>query len=175
VRPGAVQFVRHDVVRIHVPMNGSFDDVVRRYEELAPQKDFAALRSLIDAHAPWEQILEQAAVNAPHGFMIYWRNADTPLMALAGDAYPFIGYLMGNHTIAQRMFHYDPAIMLHAPLRTVIYDRGDGPCFATDQPSSIFSSFGAPEITEVGVELDRKLAKLLELMDAPVPPELLHS
>jgi hypothetical protein len=104
--------------------------------------------------------------------MIYWRLPDTPLMRLAGDDYPFIGYLMGNHTVAQRMFHYDPAIMLHAPLRTVIYDRGEGPRFATDIPSSIFASYGDPRITEVGRDLDRRLAHLLELLDAPVPEEL---
>ena len=56
---------------------------------------------LVDAEASWDQILEQVAENAPHGFMIYWRLPDTPLMRLAGDDYPFIGYLMGNHAVAQ--------------------------------------------------------------------------
>jgi hypothetical protein len=40
-----------------------------------------------------------------------------------------------------------------------------------DQPSTVFSSFGIPEITAVGAELDRKLAAL----DAPVPPVLATS
>ncbi|MDT5348412.1 MAG: hypothetical protein QOH91_1699 [Mycobacterium sp.] len=29
-------------------------------------------------------------------------------------------YLMGNHTIAECIFRHDPAVMLHAPLRTVV-------------------------------------------------------
>jgi hypothetical protein len=35
-----------------------------------------------------------------------------------------------------------------------------------------FGSFGNPAITEVGIELDRKLAALLELLGAPVPDAL---
>jgi len=65
-------------------------------ESIAPQKDFARVHQLVDAQASWDQVLEQVAENAPHGFMIYWRLPDTPLMRLAGDDYPFIGYLMGN-------------------------------------------------------------------------------
>jgi uncharacterized protein (DUF302 family) len=162
----------HEVVRIDVPLKGTFDQATQLYESIAPQKDFARVHQLVDAQASWDQVLEQVAENAPHGFMIYWRLPDTPLMRLAGDDYPFIGYLMGNHTVAQRMFHYDPAMMLHAPLRTVIYDRGDGSRFATDIPSSIFASYGDPRITEVDRDLDRRLAHLLELLDAPVPEEL---
>jgi uncharacterized protein (DUF302 family) len=63
--------------------------------------------------------------------------------------------------------------MLYAPLRTAIYETADGTTwFSIDQPSTRFSSFGNPAITEVGVELDHKLAALLEHLGAPVPPAL---
>jgi hypothetical protein len=39
-------------------------------------------------------------------------------------------------------------------------------------PAQRFASFGAPAITEVGFELDRKAAALLAILDAPVPPAL---
>jgi hypothetical protein len=32
-----------------------------------------------------------------------------------------VEYLMRNHTIAKRRFWYNQAVMLHAPLRMVIY------------------------------------------------------
>jgi hypothetical protein len=44
--------------------------------------------------------------------------------------------------------------------------------FAIDQPSTVFDSFGTPEITEVGYELDKKLAGLLTTLAAPVPDVL---
>jgi hypothetical protein len=39
----------------------------------------------------------------------------------------------------------------------------------------VFSSFGIPEITAVGAELDRKLAGLLTALDAPLPSVLATS
>jgi hypothetical protein len=39
----------------------------------------------------------------------------------------------------------------------------------------VFSSFGVPEMTEVGIELDRKLVGLLEALAAPVPAGLRES
>jgi hypothetical protein len=44
--------------------------------------------------------------------------------------------------------------------------------FVVDQPSTVFYSFGIREITEVGIELDRKLAGLLQALRTPVPEVL---
>jgi uncharacterized protein (DUF302 family) len=80
---------------------------------------------------------------------------------------------MGNHTIAERMYRHDPGIILYAPLRTAIHEDADGTAwFSVDQPSTRFASFGDPAITTVGLELDHKLAALLEHLGAPVPPAL---
>ena len=110
---------------------------------------------------------------APHGFLIYWSADVTPVMALAGDGGRCVQYLMGNHTIAERMYRHDPAVMLYAPLRTAICTGpNDRTYFVVDQPSTVFSSFGIREITEVGSELDRKLTGLLKALGAPVPDVL---
>jgi uncharacterized protein (DUF302 family) len=80
---------------------------------------------------------------------------------------------MVNHTIAERMYRHDPAVMLYAPLRAAIYADVDGRVrFSIDQPSTVFDSFGTPEITEVGYELDKKIAALLTTLDASVPDVL---
>ena len=47
--------------------------------------------------------------------------------------------------------------------------------FSADQPSTQFGSFGIPEVSAVGVELDRKLAALLEALAVEVPMALLSS
>jgi hypothetical protein len=94
-------------------------------------------------------------------------------MRLAGDSPRCSSYLMGNHTIAERMYRHDPAIMLYAPLRTTIHEDAAGTTwFSVDQPSTRFASFGDAAITEVGLELDRKLAALLEHLGVTVPPAL---
>jgi hypothetical protein len=71
------------------------------------------------------------------------------------------------------MFRYDPRAMTYAPLQTVIWADQDGDAwFTVDQPSKQFASFDIPEITEVGIELDHKLAALLVALEVPVPSEL---
>jgi len=113
------------------------------------------------------------AASAPHGFLTYSRNDAHPLMRAAGDEADCVWYLMGNHILAERMFRHDPRAMLYAPLRTVIWeDTTGGAWFSVDQPSTQFASLGHPEITSVGVELDRKLAALCGALDIPIPRAL---
>jgi Domain of unknown function DUF302 len=89
-------------------------------------------------------------------------------MSLAGDPARCTAYLMGNHTIAEQMYRHDPSVMLYAPLRTAIYvDAANRTRFAVDKPSTVFASFASPPISQVGIELDRKLAALLDALDVP--------
>jgi uncharacterized protein (DUF302 family) len=77
--------------------------------------------------------------------MVYRRADVTARMAGSPSGRKCVEYLMGNHTIAERMFRHDPAAMLHAPLRTVIYADTEGNThFAVDQPSTLFTSYGNP-------------------------------
>jgi hypothetical protein len=94
-------------------------------------------------------------------------------MGLAGDTAKGIFYLMGNHILAERMYRYQPAVMLYAPLHTMIWQSPDGGTrFTFDLPSDQFGSFGTPQITQVGMELDKKLAALLEHLGLDVPTQL---
>jgi hypothetical protein len=84
-----------------------------------------------------------------------------------------IQYLMGNHTIAERMFRHEPSVMLHAPLRTLIYADPDGDTkLAVDQPSLLFDSYGNAEIAAVGRELDALLVQLIGLLGGEVAAQL---
>jgi uncharacterized protein (DUF302 family) len=132
------------------------------------------MAALTERHASWADVVDLVAAAAPHGFLLYWRSDVQSVMRLAGDENDCVAYLMGNHTIAEQMFRHDPRVMLYAPLRTVIWADGDGRAwFSADQPSSHFDSFGISEVSAVGVELDRKLADLLEALDVEVPMALL--
>jgi hypothetical protein len=117
--------------------------------------------------ASWQATLELAEINAPHGFMRYYRSDITAVMAGSPSLWKATQYLMGNHTIAERMFRHDPSAMLYAPLRTLLYADPDGDTqLAIDQPSLLFASLDNSQITDVGRELDSLLAQLISLLGA---------
>ncbi len=164
--------VPHEVNRLVIEVAGTFDDFRARYEEAVPALDPAMIPGFVERRAAWDEVVAATEAVAPHGFLIYW-SLDMRLMALAGDRGSCVTYLMGNHTVAQRMYRHDQAAMLYVPLRTVICEAVDGPTrFLIDQPSTALSSLGIPEIMEVGRELDQKLVALLTALDTPVPSVL---
>jgi hypothetical protein len=165
--------IPHEVHRLAIAVSAGFDDFRDRYEQSVPPLDSERFAALARAGADWDTVLLATAENAPHHFIRYWTTDAGTLMRLAGDSPRCSSYLMGNHTIAERMYRHDQGIMLYAPLRTAIHEDADGTTwFSVDQPSTRFSSFGDPAITDVGFELDRKLAALLEHLGAAVPPAL---
>ncbi|OHV43281.1 hypothetical protein CC117_10990 [Parafrankia colletiae] len=175
----------------------SFDHVRERFENAVPPVDLARFEQLVRAGASWDEVRRATTENAPHFFMIYWRMDVTALFRLAGGTRQCVEYLMGNHVIAERMYQHDPAAMLYAPLRLAIYDsspaadpgavsseretpppvtagsgappRGPFTSITIDQPSTRFAGLGDPAITQVALDLDRKLAHLLSWLDIPVP------
>jgi hypothetical protein len=167
--------VAHLVNRLIIDADAGLDDLRRRYESLVPEIDLDALRTLIDK-GDLDQVLRYTAERTPHTFARFWTFDPTPMMRLAGHHAEVMTYMMGNNVIVQTMFRHDPAVMLYAPLRTAIYqDMSGATHFSIDQPSTQFASFDDPQITEVGLQLDEKLATLLQLLDLPVPAELEHN
>ena len=164
-----MSYVEHSSRRLIVALPESYDDARTRYEQLAPVVDSEAFAA---AHT-WQEVLAVAERNAPYGFMVYFRGDVTAAVAGSPSQWQATQYLMGNHTIAETMFRHDPSVMLHAPLRTVIYTDPSGATKLTvDQPSLLFASYGNPDITAVGEHLDALLARLIELLGAEVPASL---
>ncbi|GGM12479.1 DUF302 domain-containing protein [Dactylosporangium sucinum] len=156
--------------RLAVEVDEAFEDAVARYEAAVPEYPAARFDQLVADHADWRTVLDLTDEIARHGFLIYWKFTGDSVFALAGDTARWAAYLMGNHTIAERMVRHDPAAMLYAPLRVVISQAPGGPTrISTDQPSRQFASLDDPDIAAVGVELDHKLGALLEALDWPVP------
>jgi uncharacterized protein (DUF302 family) len=146
------------------------------YEQAVPADPREEIAALVQRDASWAEVLELHADRALHGFLIYWRNDVQPVMRLAGDSADCVAYLMGNVAIAEQMFRHDARAMLYAPLRTVIWeDRTGRAWFTVDQPSTQFGSLGIPDISAIGVELDRKLAVLLESLRVEVPMALVDA
>jgi hypothetical protein len=87
----------------------------------------------------------------------------TPGLIGSAELRPCTAYLMGQRAIPEKAYLHDPAVMLYAPLRTLIYiDSADRTRLAVDQPSTVYASFADPVTTELGRDLDRQLAELLD-------------
>jgi hypothetical protein len=171
-----ISTVRYSVSRFTVPAGQTPAKFRSRYEEAVPPLPAEQVAELVQRQAPWQDMLDLVAAAAPYGFLIYYKANAGPLVRLAGDRASGIGYLMGNHTIMERMFRYEPAVLLYAPLHTVVWGDPDGPAYFTfDKPSDQFASFGNPQVTAVGRELDEKMAALLEHLGVAVPGGLLTS
>jgi Domain of unknown function DUF302 len=161
--------IDHPCRRLLVALPQPYDQAREHYETLVPEVDFARFFQM----ASWQATLELAEINAPHGFMRYYRSDVTAAMASSASFWKATQYLMGNHTIAERMFRHDPSVMLHAPLRTLLYADADGDTkFAVDQPSLLFASYDNPDIAAVGRELDGLITQLINLLGGEVPSEL---
>lgn len=168
-----VEVAPHEVHRLSIEVAAPFEEFRDRYEQAVPEFDSRRFDRLIQGDAGWDDVLQATSEAAPHDFLIYWSRDFSSLMRMAGNRQRGAEYLMGNHTIAQRMYRHNPAIILYAPLRTAIYeDAAGGTWFTVDQPSTRFSSFDNSDIADVGVELDLKLAALLRQLGTPVPAVL---
>ena len=166
--------VQYSVNRLTVQTHSTPAEFQSRYEEAVPPLPTDQVDALIQRQAPWPEMVDLVAAAAPHGFLIYFKNEVDPLVRLAGDRASGVAYLMGNHITMERMYRYQPAVLMYAPLHTVIWGDPEGPAYFTfDKPSDQFGSFGDPRITAVGVELDQKLAALLEHLKVGVPGALL--
>lgn len=160
-------FTEHVIRRWHVPLGRAYDDAVADFERVVPPIESERFQSL----QSWEDNLALADTVAPLGLMRFASIDAQAYMRTSGTNRPGIEYLAGNHTIAERMYRHEPAAILYAPLRVVIYsdDAGQG-VLVIDQPSMLFGSLGdSAEVAAVGRELDQKVAAVLSAMDVEVP------
>ena len=146
--------IEHPVRRLLIALPEPYDAAREHYETLVPEVDSARFHEL----ESWQAVLDFGAINAHHHFLRYAATEVTQTMALSPSRWNSTAYLMGNHTIAERMFRHDPSAMLHAPLRTLLYADTDAPKLAVDQPSLQFTSYGNPDIAAVG-ERTRRAAR----------------
>lgn len=150
--------VPHTTVRLDFVVDQNFEEFRDRYETKVPEFTM----DLLGEGDGWDAIEARTSSAAPHGFLRYNRLDVGPFFSRAGHSTPCTTYLMGNHIFAERMFRFDPTILLYAPLRVAIFgDRNGATHFAMDQPSTRFDSFGDPDVAGVGAMLDDRLNALL--------------
>jgi hypothetical protein len=169
----AVRAPSRPVTRLEVAVDEGYEQFRARYERAVPPLDYERTFDLVAQQAPWSAVIDLAEANGPLGFMIYWKFDAQPLFGLAGNRARCTEYLMGNHTIAERMYRHDAGALLYAPLRTTIHESPSGETlFAIDRPSDTVAALGRSDIADVGRELDRKVGTLLRHLGTSVPDEL---
>ena len=161
------------VTRLTITLDESYADFRRRFEATVPVLDPQRLADFVRRNASWGEVVADANAAAPLGFFLFWSLDVAPTMSLNGNTAKCCEYLMGNHVIAERAFRVNPMAMLYVPLRIVLFQSAGLPAtFVIEQPSSLLSSLGNAEIANVGVDLDKKLANLLEHLNMPLPVAL---
>jgi uncharacterized protein (DUF302 family) len=152
----------HTMTRLDIATTMAFNDFREAFELAAPIFDAAALREIAARGGSWDEVRSAVACNAPNGLMIFASIDATRLMSAAGHHTKAVEYLLGNHVVAETMFRHDPNALLYVPLRILVHaDANDDAIFSLDQPSTVLASLGLAAITEVGRELDHKVAALL--------------
>jgi hypothetical protein len=170
IEPATVTYVAH---RMTIPTGMPQSEFRSRFEDAVPPLPLDQVRELERRGAPWAEMVDLVERTAPWGFLIYWANDVDRVVRLAGDSSSAVAYLMGNHVIMERMFRFEPSVVMYAPLHPVIWSRCDGQAFFTiDRPSDQFGSFVDWRVSAVGYEFDAKLTALLEHLHLKVPDTL---
>jgi hypothetical protein len=165
--------VHYPSTRLTVQVGSTPGEFQAHCEEAVPTWSQDKMIALVERQVSWQEMIDPVHAATPWGFLIYNKIDATPVVRLAGDRASAVNYLMGNHTIMERMFRHEPAAYLYVPLHTVIRSQPEGGAYFTfDQPSGQFASLGHPGVAAVGLELDPKMAALLDDLDVRVPDEL---
>jgi hypothetical protein len=157
--------ISRTAVRLDVAIPYGYEEFRRRFESAVPMWNRDHAVEMLERKAPWSEVAADAAASAPHDFLLYWKLDLTAMMGLAGNSHRATEYLLGNHVIAETMYRHNPAVALYVPLRCAVYETTEGARFTMEQPSTALSDLGHDEIALVGRDLDRKLAKLLTVLD----------
>jgi uncharacterized protein (DUF302 family) len=95
--------------------------------------------------------------------MIFSSQDHGQLLLLAGQRKKAMRYIVGNPRVAMQMTQHDIRAALYVPLSVLFYEVGENTVRAEfDRPSSLLGQFNNQKVTEVAIDLDVKLAKVIE-------------
>ena len=169
----AQQATSYKVTRYAIDTKQEYASFIAKFEAAVPPFNVGAILAGVSS---WDDVIRNTAQAAPNGFLIYSRLPGSTLFQINGvglDNRRSVGYLMGNHVVAETMYRHDPGATLNAPLRVLIFENEQGNAvFEIERPSDQFGSFGNKDIADVGRLLNTKVANLLQVLDVPVPAGL---
>jgi uncharacterized protein (DUF302 family) len=102
------------------------------------------------------------SMEGEQGFMIIQIFDHGTDLLMVGQRRKAKQYLIGNPLLAIQVNRYDIRAALYAPLRVLVFESEPGRTVVEfDQPSTLFGQFGPEEVTDVGVEDDGKLERII--------------
>lgn len=172
MNPSVTSEASYQATKIAIATGVGYAEFEARFENAVPQA-VCVLSTMAACRAAWEEVVTMTAEAAPHGFLIYLKAPVDRLMRIAGHKTRTCSYLIGNHVRAERMYRHCPAIMLHTPMRNVLWEDEAGQAMLSfEHPGAPFSCFDDPTIAAVGIEITERYADLLAHLQLPVPESL---
>lgn len=147
----------HVVVDIHA----EFDKVTAALEKLLGRLDPAVVSTFATDPSLADKQLQ--AMEGEQNLMIFQILDHGGLFKLIGERRKAKRYTVGNPRIAFTMTRHDIRAGLYVPFNMLVVERSsDAVYIEYDRPSSAMAQFGNPQVSEVAVELDAKIERLLD-------------
>lgn len=138
----------------------SYAELVEAFEAELGRWNAATAQNLVQRKAPWSEVEAEASrAGGARGLMIIETINQGVVTSLSGRPKNCRLYLVGNPTIASRIFDIDPGGAFYVPFRVSLYDDGGpgGARISYDRPSSFLAALGHPELVTIGAQLDEKI------------------
>jgi len=152
------------VEHVTVATGLGYEALVRAFEGELGRLDPTAVKSLIDRHAPWNEV--KAAIErmaGPHGLMSIFVADQGAVTSLSGNVKRCSLYIVGNPVIANDILDIDLGASFYVPFRVALYESGaaGGAVISYDRPSSFLAALGRPELKAFGAVLDGKIESVI--------------
>ena len=153
------------VERVTVETNLSYRDLIGAFEHELGRWNKPVGDRLVATRAPWSEVqAEVAKMSGPHGLMVLLQADQGDVASLAGRALHCRLYLVGNPVIATGIINKDIRAGMLVPFRVQIYEEGGRGVLSYDLPSSFLGSLKNPALDDVGIDLDRKIAAVVQAL-----------
>jgi uncharacterized protein (DUF302 family) len=153
---------RLDVEHVRVRSDRPFTDVTGRLEARTGLFDLSLVESHLRSESPSAALASIDRMSGASGFMRFARLDHGANLRMHGQAAEAVRYLLGHPRIAARMTARQLATGLYAPLSLLVAGDQGATWLEYDRPSSLLRAFGDDEVIRVAIDLDAKLAALVQ-------------
>jgi len=140
--------------------------VVRGLEAATGLFDIAQVTQIVAARATSSAFTDAIeAMAGKSGFMRFAACDHGAVLRQVGQPADAVRFVIGHPLIAVRMTKRVIGSELYAPLSVLVFrDERGGTLVEYDRPSTLLQQFNDAGVTEVALELDAKLAALIQLV-----------
>lgn len=154
--PKPVQMA-HETIDVDV----AYDLFIQNFETILGRFDPEVTATF--AHDPQGADEAMRKMEGEQNLMIFSSQDHGQLLLLAGQRKKAMRYILGNPRVAMQMTQHDIRAALYVPLSVLFYEVGENAVRAEfDRPSSLLGQFNNQKVTAVALDLDVKLARVIE-------------